>query len=58
MISLVHTTHFYQSPLILAALFQHNLINIFYLTVMLPLSGHDDVALFYDVAYDAESTQK
>ena len=25
---------------------------------MLPLSGHDDVALFDDVAYDAESTQK
>ena len=24
---------------------------------MLPLSGHDDVALFYDVAYDAESTK-
>ena len=25
---------------------------------MLPLSGHDDVALFNDVANDAESTQK
>ena len=24
---------------------------------MLPLSGHDDVALFDDVANDAESTQ-
>ena len=24
---------------------------------MLPLSGHDDVALFNDVANDAESTQ-
>ena len=31
----------YQSPLILTELFQHNLIN-----GMLPLSGHDDVALF------------
>ena len=25
---------------------------------MLPLSGHDDAALFEDVANDAESTQK
>ena len=24
---------------------------------MLPLSGHDDVALFNDIANDAESTQ-
>ena len=33
----------YQSPIILTELFQHNLINVSYLTA---LSGHDDVALF------------
>ena len=33
------------------------LINIVYLRHV-PLSGHDDVALFNDVTNDAESTQK
>ena len=37
---------FYQSPLILTELFEHNLINVSYLTGMLPLSGLDDVVLF------------
>ena len=37
---------FYQSPLLLTELFQHNLINVSYLTACYLLSGHDDVALF------------
>ena len=43
---------YYQSPLLLTELFQHSLINVSYLRAcylyqgMLPLSGHDDVALF------------
>ena len=41
-----HRTEVYQSPLILTALFQHNLIKRFLSHGMLPLSGHDDVALF------------
>ena len=39
-------TWFYQSPLILTELFQHNLRNVSYLTACFLLSGHDDVALF------------
>ena len=37
---------FYQSPLILTESFQHNLKKLFLSHGMLPLSGHDDVALF------------
>ena len=49
---------FYQSPLVLSKLFQHNLISVSYLNacylyqVMMPLH------LLDDVANDAESTQK
>ena len=49
---------YYQSPLILTELFQHNRNKRFLSHGMLPLSGHDDVALLNDVAHDAESTQK
>ena len=35
-----------QSPFILTELFQHNLNKLFLSHGMLPLSGHDDVALF------------
>ena len=46
----------YQSPLILMELFQHP--NKRFLSHhMLPLSGHDDVALLNDVVNDTESTQ-
>ena len=41
---------YYQSPLVLTESFQHNLINVSYLTACyLYLSGHDDVALLNDV---------
>ena len=37
---------FYQSLLVLTELFQHDLINVSYLTACYLKSGHDDVALF------------
>ena len=49
---------FYQSPLILTELFQHNLINIFYLTACYLYQVMMTLHFLNDVANDAESTQK
>ena len=48
----------YQSPLILTALFQHNLINVSYLTACYLYQVMMTFALLNDVANDAETTQK
>ena len=48
----------YQSPLILTALFQHNLINVSYLTACYLYQVMMTLHFLYDVANDAESTQK
>ena len=47
----------YQLPLILTALLHVVLITLPILRHV-PLSSHHDVARFYDVVYDVESTQK
>ena len=47
----------YQSPLILTELFQHNLINVSYLTACYLYRVMMTLHFFNDVAYDAESTQ-
>ena len=49
---------FYQSPIILTALFQHNLINVSYLTACYLYQVMMTLHFLYDVANDAESTQK
>ena len=46
---------FYQSPLVLTELFQHNLINVSYLTACYL---YQVMHLLDDVANDTESTQK
>ena len=48
---------FYQSPLILTELFQHNLINVIYLTECYLYQVMMTLHFFNDVANDAESTQ-
>ena len=48
---------FYQSPLILIELFQHNLINVSYLTACYLYQVMMTLHFFNDVANDAESTQ-
>ena len=48
----------YQSPLILTALFQHDLINVSYLTACYLYQVMMTLHFLYDVANDAESTQK
>ena len=49
---------FYQSPLILSELFQHNLINVSYLTACYLYQVMMTLHFLNDVANDAESTQK
>ena len=49
---------YYQSPPILTALFQHNLINVSYLTACYLYQVMMMLHFLYDVANDAESTQK
>ena len=49
---------FYQSPLILTELFQHNLINVSYLTACYLYQVMMTLHFLNDVANDAESTQK
>ena len=51
-------TFFYQSPLILTELFQHNLINVSYLTACYLYQVMMTLHFLNDVANDAESTQK
>ena len=53
-----HTTGFYQSPLILTELFQHNLINVSYLTACYLYQVMMTLHFLNDVANDTESTQK
>ena len=48
----------YLSPLILTELFQHNLINVSYLTACYLYQVMMTLHFLNDVAYDAESTQK
>ena len=48
---------FYQSPLILTELFQHDLINVSYLTACYLYQVMMTLHFFNDVANDAESTQ-
>ena len=49
---------FYQSPLILTELFQHNLINVSYLTACYLYQVMMTLHFLNDVANDTESTQK
>ena len=49
---------FYQSPLILTELFQHNLINVSYLTACYYYQGMMTLHFLNDVANDAESIKK
>ena len=53
-----HAICFYQSPLILTELFQHNLINVSYLTACYLYQVMMTLHFLNDVANDAESTQK
>ena len=53
-----HRYAFYQSPLILTELFQHNLINVSYLTACYLYQVMMTMHFLNDVANDAESTQK
>ena len=48
----------YQSPLILTELFQHNLMNVSYLTACYLYQVMMTLNFLNDVANDAESTQK
>ena len=48
----------YQSPLILTELFQHNLINVSYLTACYLYQVMMTLHFLNDVANDAESTQQ
>ena len=48
----------YQSPLIITELFQHNLINVSYLTACYLYQVMMTLHFLNDVANDAESTQK
>ena len=51
-------TNVYQSPLILTELFQHNLINVSYLTACDLYQVMMTLHFLNDVANNAESTQK
>ena len=51
-------TRLYQSSLILTELFQHNLINVSYLTACYLYQVMMTLHFLNDVANDAESTQK
>ena len=51
-------TEIYQSPLILTELFQHNLINVSYLTACYLYQVMMMLHFFNDVSNDTESTQK
>ena len=53
-----HDRFFYQSPLILTELFQHNLINVSYLTACYLYQVMMTLHFLNAVANDAESTQK
>ena len=53
-----HYKIIYQSPLILTELFQHNLINVSYLTACYLYQVMMTLHFLNDVANDAESTQK
>ena len=53
-----HNNSIYQSPLILTELFQHNLINVSYLTACYLYQVMMTLHFLNDVTYDAESTQK
>ena len=53
-----HKNKVYQSPLILTELFQHNLINVTYLTACYLYQVMMTLHFLNDVANDAESTQK
>ena len=55
---MLQTLAFYQSPLILTALFQRNLINVSYLTACYLNQVMMTLHFLYDVTNDAESTQK
>ena len=50
-------THIYQSPLILTELFQHDLINVSYLTACYLYQVMMTLHVLNAVAYDAESAQ-
>ena len=50
--------YLYQSPLILTELFQHDLINVSYLTACYLYQVMMTLHFLNDVANDAESTQK
>ena len=53
-----HNMCFYQSRLILTELFQHNLINVSYLTACYLYQVMMTLHFLNDVANDAKSTQK
>ena len=53
-----HVFGFYQSPLILTESFQHNLINLSYLTACYLYQVMMTLHFLNDIANDAESTQK
>ena len=55
---ILHDILFYQSPQILTELFQHNLINVSYLTACYLYQVMMTLHFLNDVANDAESTQK
>ena len=55
---LQHRFLLYQSPLILTELFQHNLINVSYLTACYLYQVMITLHFLNDVPSDAESTQK
>ena len=57
-VCLISSKLFYQSPLILTALFQHNLINVSYLTAWYLYQVMMTLHFLYDVAIESESTQK
>ena len=57
-VSMRHCNYYYQSPLILTELFQHDLINVSYLTACYLYQVMMTLHFLNDVANDAESTQK
>ena len=56
--NIFHYINNYQSSLILTELFQHNLINVSYLTACYLYQVMMTLHFLNDVANDAESTQK
>ena len=53
-----HNIHVYQSPLILTELFQHDLINVSYVTACYLYQVMMTLHFLNDVTNDTESTQK